>query len=65
MELAAHLGHADIARRSLGTVYRDGDADRAMAWLLRQYSPTLRAKKSELGGWSALGEYIGSKIGDA
>ena len=65
MELAAHLGHPDIVKRSLGTVYREEDDERAMNWLMKQYAPTLRAKRNELGCWAALGDYIGSKIGDA
>lgn len=62
--LAQRLGHPDIAKTSLGTVYREQDTNRAMNWMMKQYAPALLAKCQELGSWANLGNYIGEKIGD-
>jgi hypothetical protein len=53
-DMSARMGHPDVARLSLGTVYRDEDTLRSRNFLLRQYGPTLRQWKGELGSWSAL-----------
>lgn len=63
-DLAVRLGHPDVARLSLGTVYRDDDAMRARNFLLRQYGPTLRTWSGELGGWAALGARIGELLSE-
>jgi hypothetical protein len=64
MKLGADLGHPDVARMSLGTVYRDDDLERSRKALLRQYGPILRGLRTEEGSWSAVGEWLGSQLGD-
>jgi hypothetical protein len=57
-DLAARLGHTDIERLSLGTVYRDEDKIRARRFLVSQYGNTMRAWVGELGSWAAFGEEV-------
>jgi hypothetical protein len=63
--LASRLGHPEVARLSLGTVYRDEDVVRARNALLNQYGHTLRAWKGELGSWSALAATLAERLPDA
>ena len=63
-ELSARLGHPDVARLSLGTVYRDDDVLRSRQFLIRQYGPTLRHWKGELGSWSALADEFARQLPD-
>jgi hypothetical protein len=60
--LAAKLGHQDVARLSLGTVYRDEDIERSRKALLRQYGFVLRGLETECGGWPAVGMWIGEQL---
>jgi hypothetical protein len=60
--LAAELGHADIARLSLGTVYRDEDMQRARRALFKQYGAVLQGIEAECGSWAAAGEWIGQQL---
>lgn len=64
LDLSVRLGNPDVARLSLGTVYRGEDVDRARRALLRQYGPTLRGLASEEGSWAAVGEWIHGQLGD-
>lgn len=58
----AFLGWNDLEKRSVGTVWRQSDADRARAALLAQYGATLSLWASEAGSWEALGSAIGDAI---
>jgi hypothetical protein len=62
--LATRLGQPEVARMSLGTVYREEDVLRSRKFLLRQYGPTLRGLLGECGSWSEVGEWIGKRLGD-
>jgi hypothetical protein len=61
-DLAQRLGHPEVARLSLGTVYRDEDVQRARRSLLRQYGAVLRGIEAEVGSWKAAGEWIGEEL---
>jgi hypothetical protein len=60
--LADELGHPDVAKMSLGTVYRDEDKDRARLALLRQYGGVLQGIRTEVGSWEAAGKWIGDEL---
>jgi hypothetical protein len=62
LDLSERLGHPDVQRLSLGTVYGDDDKHRARQWLLKQYGHTLRGLETECGSWSAVGEWIGEEL---
>jgi hypothetical protein len=62
LDLCGRLGHPEVQRLSLGTVYRDDDIARARRALLRQYGPTLIGLRDELGTWTAAGDWIGSQL---
>jgi hypothetical protein len=61
-DLATRLGHPDVAKLSLGTVYRDEDVQRARRSLFRQYGEVLRGIEAEVGSWAAAGVYIGDVL---
>jgi hypothetical protein len=63
-ELATRLSHPEVARLSLGTVYRESDVFRARNALLAQYGHTLRQWKGELGSWSALADELALRLPD-
>ena len=61
-DLAVRLGNPEVARMSLGTVYRAEDVERSRKALLRQYGNTLQGIASEVGSWSAAGEWLGAEL---
>ena len=61
-DLGRELQHPEVARLSLGTVYREGDIARARRALLQQYGRTLRGLESECGSWAGVGEWIGDHL---
>lgn len=61
-DLSTRLGHPEIQRLSLGTVYREEDKSRTRQWLLRQYGHTLLDLRTECGTWAAVGEWIGAEL---
>ncbi len=63
-DLCVRLGQPEVARLSLGTVYRDEDVQRARRSLLRQYGAVLRGIETETGSWAAVGEWIGKELSD-
>jgi hypothetical protein len=62
LALAHQLGHPDVARLSLGTIYRDEDVQRSRRALLRQYGAVLRGIETECGSWAAAGDWIGAQL---
>lgn len=56
------LGWAQLQRRTIGTVWRQSDDDRARAAFLRQYGATISRWVDELGSWEALGPAIQAGI---
>jgi hypothetical protein len=63
-QLGVYLGQPEVARMSLGTVYRDEDVERSRKALLRQYGPILRGIRDEQGSWGAVGDWLGSQLGE-
>lgn len=61
-DLARELAHPEVARLSLGTVYREGDIARARRALLAQYGRTLHGIYREVGSWSDVGEWLGERL---
>ncbi len=61
-DLAERLGKPDVARLSVGTVYREDDAIRARQWMLRQYGTVLCGLEAELGSWPEVGAWIGAEL---
>lgn len=61
-DLGEQLQHADIARLSLGTVYRERDVDRARRALLDQYGRTLLGLHTECGSWESVGAWLGERL---
>lgn len=61
-DLARELQQPEVARISLGTVYREPDVARARAALLKQYGRTLLGLEAECGSWGAVGEWIGERL---
>lgn len=62
-DLAARIGHPDVARCSLGSVYRVEDKQRSRRALLRMFGNTLVGLRDDEGTWSAVGEWIGKELG--
>lgn len=54
-ELLGRLGWQDLQKRSVGTVWKCSDAERARAALLRQYGAIMETWAEEEGGWDRLG----------
>lgn len=50
----ATIGWSHLTKRSIGTVRKPSDAERARFHMLRQYGATLASWQEELGGWEAL-----------
>jgi hypothetical protein len=61
-DLSTRLGGSDIARLSLGTVYREEDIERSRRALLKQYGATLRGLESDCGNWGLVGVWIGQQL---
>jgi hypothetical protein len=61
-DLCVRLGQPEVARLSLGTVYRDEDVQRARRSLLRQYGAVLQGLETECGSWTAVGAWIGAEL---
>lgn len=51
-----------LSKRTIGTIWRKSDTERARAALLKQYGGILRAWADESGGWSELGEVLGESL---
>jgi len=56
------LGWDDLVKRAVGTVWRQNDADRARAALLRQYGAVITQWATEAGSWEALGVLLGGAL---
>lgn len=56
------LGLEDVEGARMGTVYRRGDRERALYWLVRQYGGLLRDLEKESGGWVQVGEFLGELV---
>lgn len=54
----AVLGWDDLEKRSVGTVWRPEDTERARTALLRQYGQVLANWAQETGGWDGLGNVL-------
>jgi hypothetical protein len=63
-DLAKQLAQPDVARLSLGTVYREGDVARARRALLSQYGRTLHGIHAEVGSWADVGHWIGERLSE-
>ncbi len=61
-ELGTRLGCPEVARVSLGTVYRDEDVERSRQALLKQYHRVLRGLHRDLGSWSDVGIWVGEQL---
>jgi hypothetical protein len=51
-----------LQKKAVGTVWRQEDAERSRAALLRQYGRVMTLWAEEEGGWSQLGETIGKAL---
>jgi hypothetical protein len=51
-----------LSKRSIGTVWRKSDTERARAALLKQYGAILSAWADDSGGWAELGEVLGESL---
>lgn len=58
----AVLGWHDLEKRSVGTVWRQSDAERTRAALLAQYGPALALWAQEAGSWEDLGTLLGQAV---
>lgn len=58
------LGWAKLESRTVGTVWRRSDDERARAAFIRQYGATISRWADELGSWEALGPAIQAGIAD-
>jgi hypothetical protein len=56
------MGRPDIARLSLGTIYREEDIARSRRALLKQYGATLRGLETECGNWGLVGVWLGQQL---
>lgn len=63
MELRHRIDGVQVPRVAMKG-WRVSDDDRALAFMLRQYGPTLMRKKAAVGSWAALGELLGVELGD-
>lgn len=54
-EALAVLGWSDLEKRSVGTVWRQTDAERSRAALLVQYGAIIAQWASEAGSWESMG----------
>lgn len=62
--IGEEISRQELQAIRVGTVYRPPDDARAWSALAKQYGRILHDKSVELGGWSALGEYIGAFIAE-
>lgn len=60
-EVAQMAMQLDVPRVPI-TVWRQTDDDRAMSFLIKQYGDTMGRKAEQLGGFAALGEFIGQQL---
>nr|WP_011266115.1 replication initiation factor domain-containing protein [Pseudomonas sp. S-47]AAX51984.1 replication protein [Pseudomonas sp. S-47] len=58
------LGWDDLESRSIGTVWKRSDDERARAALVKQYGGILDRWMTEAGSWEALGALLGRAIQD-
>jgi hypothetical protein len=63
-KLGVDLGQPEVARMSLGTVYRDDDVERSRRALLSQYARVLRGIRDDEGSWAATGLWLGRQLDD-
>jgi hypothetical protein len=61
-DLGDRMGRPDIARLSLGTIYREEDIARSRRALLKQYGATLRGLETECGNWGLVGVWLGQQL---
>lgn len=52
------LGWDHLGKRTVGTVWRQSDAERARLALVKQYGAVMSAWAAETGGWNAFGEVL-------
>lgn len=56
------LGWDHLRKKSVGTVWKQSDAERARRALLKQYGATLAIWAQEVGSWQNLGAAIGNEL---
>lgn len=56
------LGWNDLTKRSVGTVWRQSDDERAFAHLCKQYGPLFERLKAAHGSYEAVGSLIGEGV---
>lgn len=60
--LAARVGIPELEEVRVRDPWIPSDDESALRWCLRQYGAVLDRKQKALGGWAALGEYLGAEI---
>ncbi len=63
-DLASRIGHPDLERCALGSVYRLEDKERSRRAMLRMFGNTLTGLRQDEGSWSAVGEWIRQRLGE-
>jgi len=61
-DLARGLGMPELEAVRIRNPWVPSDDDHAMAWCLRQYGGLFERRARLLGGWNALGEYLGAEV---
>lgn len=59
------LGWDDLQRRSVGTVWKRSDDERARLALLKQYGAVMARWANETGGWASFGGVLEQAVSDA
>lgn len=54
-ELASRVLAAELPSLPAGTVYRQSETERAIAWMCKQYGPHLLTLRNDLGSWESVG----------
>lgn len=60
----ASIGWDHLAKRSLGTVWKQYDYDRVTSAMVGQYGRHLRTMLEQCGGWQEVGELLGQLISE-
>lgn len=56
------LGWPELQRHAVGTVWRQSDDERALAYLCKQYGPLIKRLRASVGSYQAVGELIGDRL---
>jgi len=62
-ELARRVGMPELQAVRVRDPWSPGDDESALRWCLRQYGAVLERKAKTIGGWEALGAWIGAQRG--